>query len=237
MQKIRILSKTVTGKNKKENQDYLFYHQNQYKQIILAIADGVGIYQNSKIASGIVCQIVQKNFMITDFSLLNQEEIKNWMQKLIEKKIVPELSKEYNKIATTLTLMLLINENFFIIHIGDTRICYIDEKKEKILQITQDHNFSSSIDNTFSWIKGKKFLQNCISNQSACYIDITKHGLKSGYYLISSDGLHDFVDKKTLYKTLTKNDLTEKDKIKTIFDKALFSGSLDDMSCILLKVI
>ena len=85
-------------------------------------------------------------------------------------------------------------------------------------------------------MKGEKFLTNSISNTSNCYIDVEEIQLKPGYLILTTDGMHDFIDQHFIYQTLSNKEYTEKEKIELLFEKSRFAGSLDDITCLLAKI-
>ena len=236
MKTIQIFTKSTAGRLKKQNQDACLSLVNDKKQILVAIADGVGSYVDSQIASQITCQILKKHFLNTQFNSQNTNLLK-WFEKQVLTEIKNKLYSFSEKTATTLTAVFIWDNQFYLLHIGDTRLYQFKSDKKQLLQISHDHSFVDRTTDSLSWLKGKKYLENAISNQHNCYIDFYSFALTSGYLLLTSDGLHDFVSSEFFQQVLSNDQLEEKVKIEILFNQAINAGSLDDITCVLVKMV
>lgn len=234
MKTIQIFSKSLTGKFKNKNQDTFVYVVNSQKQILLAVADGVSSYDNSGLASQIVCKILKTHFQKTIFS--DDVDVLKWFKTVVLTDIRKKLNALIGKAATTLTAVFLFKNKFYFLHIGDTRLYQFKKSKKQLLQLSRDHNFASDANDTVSWLKGKKYLQNSLSNYRDCYIDFYAFMLTDGYLLLTTDGLHDFVNFAMFQQILADDKLDEKVKIEIFFNQAITAGSLDDITCLLVKM-
>ena len=236
MSKIQIFSKTLTGKFRSVNQDACTYFQTKEKGMLIAVADGVGKHHHSHLASQIVCQTLQTKLTQDTLTTTDDNEILVWFKKSVLPEIEKKLTTFTEKIATTLTLVLLWQKKFYLLHIGDTRLYQWKREKNTFFKITQDHSVMNNLDDTFSWLKGGKHLKNVVSNYGQCYVDFYVAPLDPGYLFLTTDGLHDFIDLEFAHQVLQNHKLKEETKIEILFNQALNAGSLDDITCVLIKL-
>lgn len=143
-----IAAKTDVGICKKVNQDSLTVKVAKTSKGEIAIAvlcDGMGGLTNGEIASAHVVKAFQKWF---------DTRLKNWLEKNMDKDaLIKEWSRlieecnfqimkfgenEGEMLGTTLTAILLIENYYYIVHIGD---CRIYEMKNEIRRITKDQTY------------------------------------------------------------------------------------------------
>ncbi len=143
-----IAAKTDIGNSKKVNQDSLTVKvaKTPLGEIALAVlCDGMGGLSNGEVASAHVVKAFQKWF---------DTRIKNWIENSMDRKL---LIKDWSKIiedcnyqimkygqkegemlGTTLTLILLFKDEYYIAHVGD---CRVYEMRNNIRVITKDQTF------------------------------------------------------------------------------------------------
>ena len=124
-------------REKNEDAGIVLVHPKNNAIKLLAIADGMGGKDLGDVASSYVISEIGKWFkssspsLISDTSKLStrlKEHIKNLNSNLISK-------YGYNKLGTTLTLVIINEKETLILNIGDSR-CYI--WKDELKQITED---------------------------------------------------------------------------------------------------
>lgn len=235
MKTIEIFSKTLSGKFKKQNQDVLLSTVNKYQQILIAVADGVGSYWNSQAASQTVCKVFKELFLTTDFRTLRLN-LSDWFKQNVVMSAQKQLDNFVDRVATTLTAVIFFQNKWHVLHVGNTRLYQFKNEKRHLLQLTRDHNFTNNNDDTLSWLQGKKYLQNAISNYQNCYVDYHTFVAASGYLLLTSDGLHDFVQLSFLEQIIASEQIKEKAKIEALFNQAINAGSFDDITGLLIKI-
>lgn len=233
---IKIYSKSIKGIRKESNQDLVFWDKNRFQQILLGIADGVGSYKESRSLTQIVAKVLKVAFQTENFEHFHVSDLQKWVQKIINEQIYHQAIKIFSKVATTLTFVIICSKIAYFFHVGNTRLYQFNRRTNQLFKLTEDHNFVSGNDDTFSWMKGKKFLKNSVSNFHKCYVDFHPFMLKTGYLFLTTDGLHDFVDYKEIQNVLQYSHYQEKEKIEFLFKKALLTGSLDDITCLLAKI-
>ena len=139
--------------------------------------------------------------------------------------------------ATTLTGFCIINGQYKLVHVGNTR-AYIKQGKY-LKQITSDHT-------TYNWLLSsgqvetaercnKSEITNCFGgNNSALLAKLSVSDCQQfSLALLTSDGIHEYVDLESLEEIMSKEGSLA-DKCEEIVQKALSAGSEDDLSVVIL---
>lgn len=130
---VEVGSFSFSKPNKEENEDFLLLPINDYnKNIVFAVADGVGSLNGASHASA--CAITAISNMLKDPSFSVQTAIYRAKEEIDS---LSSFDKQYSQSATTLTLVQIGKENVIIGHIGDCR-AYV-KKNNKLIQLTKDH--------------------------------------------------------------------------------------------------
>lgn len=143
--------------------------------------------------------------------------------------------------ATTFSGLFFANDSCkAILHVGNTRVYAI--RGMYLKQLTKDHT-------TVEWLKDRgqfEAAENVPGNEiTACFGSGNNARLKqlsvieldrpySGY-ILTSDGIHDYLDDEELEDFLVEGDFTES-AFREIIEHAKANGSADDKSIILIKV-
>lgn len=127
--------KSIIGK-RTTNHDKTLIHETD-KGNLYIIADGTGSIDSQ--ASSFACNFIKDNI---DFSKVNKNDFSNHFTNLINQ-INNEIYIKQNdipdqeKMGTTLSFMVLKDNQAFIGHVGDSRIyCY---RNNELIQLTKDH--------------------------------------------------------------------------------------------------
>ena len=145
---MRFVFSGSSQKNKRPtNQDSLYIKSGLIcgnQSLLAVVCDGVGSLNDGEFA-GITAVIILKNwFEIQLQKKIIDNNVKNVGNYLIDEiKIINEkiikISKSINiKTATTISVLLIIGNTYFIRHLGDSRIYKINNGE--ILQLTEDYN-------------------------------------------------------------------------------------------------
>jgi len=140
--------------------------------------------------------------------------------------------EQYQQWLTTFTALIIKSTTGFVFHVGDSRLSLFQQ--QKITPITKDHNQKQGRNNIV--------LTRALGADSRLKVDVHQLDLQDNdLYMLSCDGVHDFIDKKTLRDILLS--LPEKPDnqaleiaSKTIVEQALAAGSDDNVSCLLVSV-
>ncbi len=173
---------------------------------IYAIADGIGGRPGGEIASKIVLETLR---IYKDFIT------KNRIDELL-KKLIHALQNEYQKnidlegMGTTVTSIVVQNQNFFLFHVGDTRIYSWDDKTFQLL--TRDHtHVQDLIDRGF--LKQEEAIhhpmQGFLRSALTTNIDVEKleyqfeqYPIEHKNFFLCSDGVWEILQDKKLKQIL-----------------------------------
>lgn len=196
------------------------------ENVLFAIADGVGGSKYGEIASNYILEELSKNR-----NLLNHQIIIN-----IIKNAHHYLIKNYsNDAQTVLSIVWIEKEKFTIYHIGDTRVYLMTARN--FIQLTNDHTYVQElvdkgvISNIMKSRHSKKnIITQSLGGKQELKIDIFNGLIEPGdKLLLSTDGIHDYIDDETINQVLIKTNNLEKN-INTLIDLAKVNGSKDDIS-------
>ena len=196
------------------------------ENILFAIADGVGGSKYGEIASNYILEELAKNR-----NLLNHQLIINTIRNVHH-----DLIKQYSYSAqTVLSIIWIEKEKFTIYHIGDTRVYLITERN--LIQLTNDHTYVQElvdkgiISNIMKLKHPKKnIITQSLGGTVEIKIDIYNGLIEPGNKLLpTTDGIHDYVDNETIYKTINKTKNLEKN-INNLILFAKENNSKDDIS-------
>lgn len=227
------------------------YFEGEYEEdgIILAVADGVGGTQCGWKAAETALGAMQT----WDYKECDREEdIRSKFLEVNEEVLkVKREYEQYNQTATTLSALIVNKKNISVLHLGDSRI-YQKRRFQgcRIFnQITEDKN------NLLKWMEEadengvvvseetlkKKVGWDYITSYAGMEEDFEENvffdnrAIADGIFVITSDGIHDFIDKEELNKILDEK-ASWKDKIYKIMDTSRNNGSCDDQSIIILEL-
>jgi PPM family protein phosphatase len=108
---------------------------NQNTILLAAVADGMGGMAQGEVASKIAIQTLLE--MPFNFDLTNQDNQKNWLLETFNN-ANQNINQKVAEGGTTLSVILAINNQLMISHVGDSRIYLI--RNEEIIQLSEDHS-------------------------------------------------------------------------------------------------
>jgi protein phosphatase len=136
----QIASKSSLGLSLKRlvNEDSYGIKQQEINQtniLLAAVADGMGGMAQGELAS----QIAIQTFLETpfNFDLSNSDSQKNWLLETFNN-ANQNINQEVAEGGTTLSVILAVNNQLMISHVGDSRIYLI--RNEEIIQLSEDHS-------------------------------------------------------------------------------------------------
>jgi serine/threonine protein kinase len=219
---------------KEQNEDYVSVyvptnlHQLENKGIALALADGVSSAEAGKEAS----ETAVGNFITDYYQTPDTWSVSHSGQKIltaINLKLYRkshEYANEEKGYLCTFSGMIVKSQIAHIFHAGDSRIYRIEDNN--LRQVTNDHTAMIG--------KGRSILARAVGMDSSLNIDYSKIEIKQGdIFLLSSDGVHDFVFSQDLIEQLQRKD-SEQVIAESIVELAKANNSDDNISCIVAKV-
>lgn len=248
MMKISASYKTDVGNYRTNNQDAVLYLTNNTGQVMAVVCDGLGGHKCGEIASHITVTMLKEFFQITDFTKLKHDkQINAWLQESID-----TIRNEMNNFSlnneqavdmgTTLVITLIANNKAYLVNIGDSRIYQYSNQKLK--QLTVDHNILNlylqkktsnqltiDLDHTY-W----KALTSALGPSKPLKIDIFHLPLLiPSYFLLTSDGVHDFLEEYEIINILEKKGNIN-NKVKLLIKQALLNVSTDNVTVLLMEI-
>ncbi len=125
----------------------------------------------------------------------------------------------------TLSALILKGRSGHILHVGDSRITRISDAG--VEPLTKDHRITVSVE--------ESYLGRALGMEERVEIDYHSFPLHLGeFYLLTTDGVHEHVDARTLRELLQDTDLDE--AARRIADTALAAGSDDNLTVQVLRI-
>ena len=146
---------TDIGIHRKSNQDSigLFKASTDFGEVIFGIVcDGMGGYANGELASRILIEAFETWFKCDYPSCIYEENysyrdlFKQWGKIIYDcnERLVKYGMKHEISLGSTLTAVLLVNDEYFMAHVGDSRALVITP--EKVYQMTRDQSVVAEAD-------------------------------------------------------------------------------------------
>jgi len=199
-----------------------------YKGIAIAIADGMSGSDAGKQASH--CCVV--SFLDDYYSTPDSWSVKQAGQKILSATnswLYSQGQVRYEStkgMVSTLSILVLKSTTAHIFHIGDSRIYRL--RKGNLEQLTLDHRI---------WVSNEKnYLNRAMGIEPKLEVDYKSLPLETGdLFLMATDGVHDFIDEKSLKKLLLGGtDLTL--IAHKIMQQASDNHSDDNLTCQVIRV-
>lgn len=210
--KLVVGAKTDIGNIKKINQDSFLYKIGSFNESdfgLFVVCDGVGGLSKGEIASSKVIEIFNNwwNKEVKNLikNLCNDEIVKQSIEETIHNanKELISFSKFNNvQLGTTVTVLFLINNKYYIAHVGDSRVYKIEKNVE---QLTEDHTYYAKLLKEGNYEKAKTVKKSILVQCVGIKEDIEiYHSIgeinKTCTFLVCSDGFYNRMDNKKLKK-------------------------------------
>lgn len=260
--------KNVKGRQKEFNEDYhyavnakLFKDHDVY---FLVIADGMGGHDDAKKASDYAIEKMESwwsdyklqfeniDAFVTHLEGALKDAFKDINEDLIEEGINTNL-----KIGTTLSAMIIIDQTYFICHVGDGRVYLYnnDENNNEaktidlntglgLHQLTIDHTLlqrkldqGEVTDANKADLIRSGVLTQCLGIKGEIEPSFTFGSVSKDYlFLLCTDGVYKYIGEKTLGNILAKNDqYTSQQLVDQIYEAVKLTEFKDDICALLIK--
>lgn len=218
---------------KAENEDFVGSlvptgHQLTIKGVAAAIADGMSGSDAGKQASH--CCVA--SFLSDYYSTPDSWSVKQAGQKILSATNSWLYSQGQNRyqsakgMVSTLSIMVLKSTTAHLFHIGDSRIYRL--RDGNLEQITRDHRIWVSQD--------KNYLSRAMGIEPRLEVDYQALPLAKGdLFLMSTDGVHDFIDEKTI-KRLLHEGADPRQIADNIISQAQANRSDDNLTCQVISI-
>lgn len=226
---------SLTG-TRQQNQDALLVKQPQaadvvaHKGIVACIADGVSCSDQSQKASHTaVVQFINDYYATPDSWSIRHSA--GQILTALNSSLYEEGSQQnltHNGLVTTFSAVIFKSNTAHLFHVGDTRIYRVRDGKLRLL--TRDHQRTQ--------FGQQAYLTRALGMDNRLDVDYQTVTLKPGdYFILTSDGVHDFVDETSMLDALNQQSGQDLQALsQALCQQALDNGSQDNVSCLLLKV-
>ncbi|QXO16303.1 bifunctional protein-serine/threonine kinase/phosphatase [Vibrio ostreae] len=226
---------SLTG-TRQHNQDALLVKQPRaadvvaHKGIVACIADGVSCSDQSQKASHTaVVQFINDYYATPDSWSIRHSAgqiLTALNSSLYEEGCQQNLT--HNGLVTTFSAAIFKSNTAHLFHVGDTRIYRVRDGKLRLL--TRDHQRTQ--------FGQQAYLTRALGMDNRLDVDYQTVTLKpDDYFILTSDGVHDFVDETRMLDALNQESGLDLQALsEALCQQALDNGSQDNVSCLLLKV-
>lgn len=198
-----ISATTDIGTRRKINQDSLFIRRLETrtgKMVLAVLCDGMGGLNFGELASASIIEAFT-DWMYQDLTVLSQEPLEDhavreqWSSLIAEQnRRIRTYGQRYHCMAgSTVTALLLTEQRYFLLNIGDSRAYEI---AEQVTQLTEDHTVVANevrLGNLTKEQAEHSSIQNvltrCVGVQEEAWPDLFFGNVKKGsVYMLCSDG-------------------------------------------------
>lgn len=235
---------TDKGKVRDHNEDSVVIVENFNKEILLAVADGMGGHNAGEVASSIAITHLGKRFKEVA-SVGNKEDAINWLQETVSEINVliykyTDEHPESSGMGTTLVTAILTKEFLLIGNIGDSSGFVI--KNKKLHKITTDHTLVNLLlksgELTEEEAKDhpkKNVLMKALGAITNVEMDIFDVEVDVDGIFLCSDGVTNMLEPEVIEKVLNDKNSVE-DKVNKIIFKCNNRGGNDNISVAYLEM-
>ncbi len=231
---------TDRGNYREKNQDRIMCARKQVGEELLAVScvcDGIGSFEQSEIASGMMVEGITKWFdgVVQYYpNVLDRDGLVEDLEITIRE--LNELIHEYRQnhqiaIGCTMSLMFWVNNEYFVYHVGDSRIYRV---RDMLFQMTQDEVLLRQQDG-----REKTLLVNYIGKSSELCLNRQRGMADHGdMFVLGTDGLCSeliYEDVSDLPRHINSDDAVVM-TCKYLIDLVLSRGVTDNVSCAIVQV-
>jgi len=255
----KILWQVATGStvglslSRLENEDNFGIRQQQLSQtetmLLGFVADGMGGMAKGEVASKIAAQTVLGAAIPSNFQSPLQRD--RWLNHLFTK-TNKDIAAVVDNSGTTLSVILAVNQELMIAHVGDSRIYLL--RQGKIQQLSQDHSFVALLVNNGE-ITPEEALQHpdrnvllrslgsktdlspgYVQNLTNINQELTLNLEPADILLLCSDGVWDLVSPETLAEVFAPStESSLQAGVDQILEQVLASGAPDNATLVALE--
>jgi len=200
------------------------------KGIAAVIADGVSAAEAGAEAS----QTCVSNFLSDYFATPESWAVKKSAQQVLSalNRWLCSRSQSFSEnrkgYVTTMSTVVFKSHTAHIFHVGDSRVYRL--RGSQLEQLSHDHSTPVS--------EQQSYLTRAMGLDVQLKADYGSEPLvEDDLYLMSTDGLHDFLSDEQISKIILHNHRSLDDACKELIAQALDAGSNDNLSCQLLRIV
>lgn len=227
---MEVFAKSDLGKSREINEDAIYIPEDDLGINVYILADGMGGYRGGDVASGLAVTAA-RSYILNNYEITfeDKDDILKLVNGAIEyaNLIVSEKAKgdkKLNQMGSTLELLLIIKNNAYIGHVGDSRIYMIRDKK--ISKLTTDHSYIQKLIKDGKITKeessrhpDKNMITKAIGTEIVVEPELIHRKLnKNDILILCSDGLTNLVSENEILEIVL--DSFDEDITERLIDKA-----------------
>ena len=229
---------TDTGKVRDHNEDSLIIVENQNKEVLMAVADGMGGHNAGEVASSIAITHIGKRFRELS-SVGDKEDAIRWLQETVSEinVLIYKYTDEHPESAgmgTTLVTAIITPSFLLIGNIGDSSGFVI--RNNKLHKITTDHTLVNLLVKSGELTEEeaqnhprKNVLMKALGAITNVEMDIFDIETDIDGVMLSSDGLTNMLEIDQIEKVLN-DDISIEEKVQKLIFKCNNRGGNDNIS-------
>lgn len=233
---------TDIGRMRKNNQDYLYISETSVGNLpnIFIVADGMGGHKAGEVASRKAVEMILdsiRNSDKTDPVSIMEEAVEVANEEIYQ---MSRDNQELEGMGTTLVAATVLEQDFYVANIGDSRLYVINDD---IHQITRDHSFveemvsRGELDKESARTHAKKnVITRAVGIESGTCADFFQVRFKPGdKILICSDGLSNMISDENL-KIIVRKELPVEELVNELVYTANHNGGADNITAIVVEL-
>ncbi len=231
------------GKVRELNEDSFYLPSDD--SLLFIVADGMGGHNAGEVASSKAVELISSRIKEKIHSVKDNKEVLYVMDQAVKSANfeifdAAHINAEYSGMGTTVDVGYIKDDILFFVHVGDSRIYRVRNKK--ITQLTQDHSVVAMMvkNGTITEEEARNHPQkNCITRalgtEQTIKTDTSATVLREGdVILMCSDGLTAMVEDKRILEIIETCQDTQ-ECVQSLLDEANENGGADNITALIIK--
>lgn len=238
---------TDTGTVREQNEDAVFVADpsdelSQSSGILLAVADGMGGYQRGEVAARIAIATLREEYYGSPVGPTEVPQRLKRAFRLANERIFADGSAdgEQSMMGTTLVAAVIRGNDLTVANVGDSRAYLV--RANRLNQITRDHSLvqeqvaaGAMTEQEARESQHRNIITRALGHRERVDVDIFElRLLAEDRLLLSTDGLHDYVDEDEIVRILMEKH--PEDAARELINLALAHDSSDNVSAVVARV-
>lgn len=235
-----VAASSDAGNVRERNEDFVYHTElpgeGGSETLILAVADGMGGYDRGDVASKMAIDTLSERFdtLDTDDIVLLLKQAYRRANELIYED--GSAQGDHNIMGTTLVVAVIRDTDLTMANVGDSR-GYL-ARAGALTQVTNDHSLIAEqvkmgvlTEEEARESNHKNIITRALGHRQRVDVDVFELTLlPEDRLLLSSDGLHDFIDEGEMLSIVTS--MRPEEASKELIARALANGSTDNVSAV-----
>lgn len=251
--KIVIAAATDVGTVRETNEDF-FYYSKPSKLIV--VCDGMGGHQSGAVASRIAGKTLRDVFFHADFAELARlgEDLIDHLPPLALRlvigvrlanrrlRLMAERDSALRGMGTTVVALALGETNGCVVHVGDSRLYQLRQKK--LIQITEDHSLVNQLlqdhdirEDEVKHFRKKNVLTRALGTHPTLKVDVQWFPVQTAdMFLLCSDGFHNALNHEEIEARLNRREPDLQKMVDGLVQRAKKANGSDNITLALVNV-